>query len=208
MIPVYLNCRDRVSELREMVAWLERAGTERIVLLDNLSTYEPLLEYLKASPHEVVWLGENCGSQSLWAADMVPNEVFAYSDPDILPTEDCPLDAVAHLAELLDRYPRLSKAGLGFYLDDVPESMISLGWERHLMRDEAQIAPGVYDSPVDTTFAVYRAGAPFNHNSVRTGAPYLARHASWYSVVPSDEESYYLERATAGPTGSSWKEWV
>lgn len=205
---IFLNVRDRVSELRRLVAWLECAGHDQITLLDNASTYEPLLDYLKASPHEVVWLGENLGSQALWRADMVPDaEPFVYSDPDILPTDDCPLDLVDHLAEVQQRH-NVDKAGVGFYLDDVPGSMVSLDWERILMADDKQIAPGVFASPVDTTFAVYRAGAPSNHNAVRTGAPYLARHASWYSVQPDEEERYYLERAIVGPAGSSWKEWV
>jgi hypothetical protein len=205
--PIVVNCRDRVTDLQKLVSWLEKAGHERIVLLDNDSSYEPLLDYLKASQHTVVHLGVNHGSQSLWVAGMVPDERFVFTDPDILPTDDCPLDLVEHLAELQQHY-NVDKAGVGFYLDDVPESMPSLEWERILMADDKQIAPGVYSSPVDTTFAVYRAGAPFTHSAVRTGAPYLCRHSSWYAVEPGPEDSYYLDRAIGGSAGSSWLEWV
>ncbi len=111
-----------------------------------------------------------------------------------------------HLQALLDRYPQFSKAGPGLYLDDVPSSMPSLGWERSLHSRE--IAPDIYDSLIDTTFALYRPGAGFEYEALRTGAPYLARHASpaWYGGELSEEDRYYLARAETGPTGSSWKE--
>ena len=58
-LPIFINCRDRVTPLRDLVAWLERAGHQRIILVDNDSTYEPLLEFYEQSPHEVVRLGQN-----------------------------------------------------------------------------------------------------------------------------------------------------
>lgn len=44
---MFVLCRDRVEPLRELVDWLELAGLERIVLIDNDSAYEPLLAYLE-----------------------------------------------------------------------------------------------------------------------------------------------------------------
>jgi hypothetical protein len=208
--PVFILVRDRLRGLRKLVAWLERAGQENLFLLDNASTYPPLLEYLRTCPHNVVRLGENLGSRALWAAGMVPDDTpFVVTDPDILPIDECPLDAVAHLGRLLDRHSSYSKVGLGLYLDDVPASMPSLGWERQLVSVSREIPPGgVFDSLIDTTFALYRPGASFEYEAIRTGAPYLARHCSpaWYGGELSDEDRFYLEHATAGPLGSSWKE--
>jgi hypothetical protein len=200
--PVLINVRDRLKDLCSLIEWLERAGHRRITLLDNASTFPPLLAYLAASPHEVRYLGENLGSRALWDAGLVPDEPFVLTDPDIVPLDTCPLDAVAHLQRLLDAYPSYSKAGLGLYLDDV--EFPSKGWERTLVSRET--APGVFDSLIDTTFALYRPGASFAYEAIRTGAPYLARHGSWYVTEPDAEDAYYLERAETGPTGSSWKE--
>jgi hypothetical protein len=203
-VAIFIVCRDRVKDLRNLVAWLEKAGHERICLLDNASTYEPLLAYLSESPHEVVYLGQNLGSTALWAAEMVPDEPFVYSDPDVLPIEDCPLDAVDHLGELLDRYPNYPKAGLGLYLDDVPE-IPSLPWERELVKRELE--PGVFNSYVDTTFALYGAGAHFGLEALRTGFPYQARHMPWYldRSEHDAETAYYLDHAIFGPLGTtSW----
>src|SRR5205085_2892488 len=44
-VPVFINCRERVTSLAALVSWLERAGCDEIYLLDNDSVYEPLLEY-------------------------------------------------------------------------------------------------------------------------------------------------------------------
>lgn len=202
-IPVYINVRDRVTHLRQLVSWLETAGYERIILLDNASTYEPLLSFLKESPHEVRWLGVNHGSRSLWRAGMVPDEWFVFTDPDLVPIAECPHDLVERLHELAVRH-QWPKAALGLYLEDVPDSMDSLDWERSLVSDERQVEPGVYDSMADTTFALYRPHSPFGYFSLRTGFPYQARHMSWYVSEPSPEDRYYLERAIPGPDGSSW----
>jgi hypothetical protein len=213
-IPVYINVRDRLHALGRLVDWLERAGHERIILLDNASEYEPLLEYLNDSPHDVQYLGHNAGSRSLWKLRMVPNEWFVYTDPDIVPIEDCPPNAVEHLQDVLQRHPEHQKAALGLHLDDVPASMRSLDWELRLLYPEAgdawrgQVEPGVYDSLSDTTFALYRPRSGFPLQALRTGWPYQARHEcpSWYGGDLTDEDRFYLNRARSGPLGSSWKE--
>ena len=44
-IPVFIICRDMVTPLGDLVAWLERNGHQRLILVDNASTYPPLVEY-------------------------------------------------------------------------------------------------------------------------------------------------------------------
>ena len=149
----------------------------------------------------------NLGARALWLADLVPTELFVVSDPDLLPTDDCPTDAVAHLAELLDRFPAFPKAALGLHLDDFPATLDQgiLRWERSLVCEGRAVAPGVYASLSDTSFALYRAGSSFGYTSLRTGAPYLCVHAGWEAEAnPDEEDLYYLAHATPGPEGSSW----
>lgn len=217
-IPIFINCRDRCTDLARLVEWLERAGHERITLIDNDSTYEPMVEYLERSPHHVERLRSNAGSRALWLAGLVPQtEFFVYSDPDILPIAECPMDAVQQMRELLESmsYQSFTKAGLGLYLDDLPPSMPSLPWERDLVCTASyptaapswQMEPGVFSSLVDTTFAVYRPASNFVLESLRLGFPFQARHSSWY-VTPemelSVEDAFYLGRAEKGAWYSSW----
>ncbi len=48
-IPIFINSRDRLGTLRDLVNWLKKAGQQRIYILDNDSSYAPLLEYYRHS---------------------------------------------------------------------------------------------------------------------------------------------------------------
>jgi len=209
--PILINCRDRLESLAELVAWLERADQGPILLVDNDSTYPPLLDYYERTPHEVVRLGQNAGPYAPWTSGIVAERLagqwYAATDPDIVPDEGCPLDALAFFHDVLRRYPDYPKAGFGLRTDDLPDRYRFAAevrdWERRFW-DEA-LEPGLYAAPIDTTFALYRPGVGFQIDSaIRTGAPYLARHTAWYtdSSHPSEEERWY--RANARPEVNSW----
>ena len=196
-VPVYVIVRDRVTDLKLLVEWLERAGHDRIVLLDNDSEWPPALEYLEATPHQVVRLRENLGPQCLWHLG-APDEWFVYTDPDIVPLDDCPPDAVDHLRSLLDRYD-YSKAGLGLFVDDLPK-IPELNWERSLHGAD-RWQGDCYKAPVDTTFALYRPGVPWCIDAVRSGPPYEVRHMPWYRTRElSAEDRFYYSRASGAST--------
>lgn len=183
--PVFVNCRDRVTTLVELVSWLERAGCEEIHLLDNDSTYEPLLEFYRQTPHSVVRLGENYGRLALFEAPGVlaraGGKGFVYTDPDVVPAPDCPLDALDHLDELLARYPTVSKVGFGLRVD-VPDHYAHkeavVTWEQQFWQRELE--PGAYHAPIDTTFVP--AGAHVRHRRGHPDGPALRRPAR--HVVP------------------------
>jgi len=201
--PVFINCRDRVTDLRGLVGWLERAGVEEIYLLDNDSVYEPLLAYFEETPHTVVRLGQNYGRFALWVApgayDLTRGRSYAYTDPDIVPVDECPGDALDRFAELLGRYPAVAKAGFGLKIDDLPDHYAHKAavqaWEGQHWR--WPVEEGAYLSAIDTTFALYRPGSQMRPaEAIRTGPPYVARHAPWYLDLDDlpDEEAFYQTR--------------
>lgn len=212
-VPVYINVRDRVTPLRKLVSWLE--GTDswaRITLLDNASTYEPLLAYLEDTPHKVVRLGQNLGSRSIWLAGLAPDEPYVFTDPDIVPIDECPLDAVDRFGDLLDRFP-VPKVGFGLYLADLPDTIDPgiVRWESGPQITGPFVAEGARQSLIDTTFALYRPGlTEFSYQGIRTDFPYQARHLSpsWYGGELTDEDRFYLDGAIVGPAGSSWAQAV
>ncbi|HEV7467765.1 MAG TPA: glycosyltransferase family 2 protein [Candidatus Dormibacteraeota bacterium] len=214
--PIFINCRDRVTPLRALVGWLERAGCTRIHLVDNESTYPPLLDYYASTPHHVIRLGRNQGHRAVWESGAVdehaPGEYYVATDPDIVPVEECPPDALEHFRALLDRHPDRAKVGFGLRTDDLPRhyrfSDQVRRWEGQFWSSEVE--PGVYDAPIDTTFALHRPGTAFTEpgllpshaRSLRTGPPYLARHTAWYvdSRHPDAEERYYRDHARSDVT--------
>lgn len=209
--PIFIVSRDRVTCLSALVQWLEAAGQERIFIVDNGSTYEPLLDYLASSPHNII-RQENEGHTGIWYNGVLEqhagDEFFVVTDPDVVPTGECPLDAIDYFKSILDKYEGRTKAGFGLKLDDIPDSyrfkQDVIKYESEYLRWYGPEA-GLFFAPIDTTFALYRPhSSPDISFSCRTSAPYVARHLSWYidSENPGDEEEYYI--ANANPRINSW----
>jgi hypothetical protein len=203
-MPVVIGCRDRLTPLLALLDYLERAGCEQIHLVDNDSTYPPLLEFYESTPHRVVKTGRNLGGvRGVWGSDLIDalgvKPPFVFSDPDIVPIEECPLDAIDYFAEILAYYPNYLKVGFGLKIDDLPD--------HYAMKDEAiavqsvfrrrRIAPRLFDAAIHGTFALFREPTRQLRPAIRTDYPYLARHTSWYidSALPSEEDRYYRDHA-------------
>jgi FkbM family methyltransferase len=204
--PIFIISRDRLTPLRNLVDWLETAGYRRLVIVDNASTYPPLVEYLASSAHTVLRLSENIGHRAPWASGAVDEfargQWYVVTDPDVLPIGECPPDALEHFHRLLLRYPTYEKAGFGLKIDDLPAHYAHRSevraWEKQFERK--RLERGVYQARIDTTFALYRpSDGSYRHQSrrsIRSGHPYLARHLPWYadSAHPTPEEAYYRSR--------------
>jgi hypothetical protein len=210
-VPVFINCRDRFGCLRDLVTWLERADCDEIYLIDNDSSYEPLLEFYRESPHTVLRLGANYGKNALWDAPGVFERTrgrhFVYSDPDIVPVEECPLDALERFRDLLDRWS-VYKVGFGLKWDDIPDHY---PYKREVLilergNWEWPFEHGAYLAPIDTTFGLYRPnGQPRPNEAIRTGYPYIARHTAWYLDFENlqEDERHYQEHAATNTTWSA-----
>ena len=199
--PVFIISRDRVTPLQHLVSWLEAAGQERIVIVDNASTYPPLLEYLETTHHIVERLGRNLGSRAcIYQSGLLEKHLrgasfYLVSDADVVPDPSSPLDAVEYFAWALQRYPRYVKAGFGLRLDDVPDlyphKRQVVAWERQFWT--RPLGKDLYAADIATTFALHRSHVQsfVFGPSIRTGPPYLARHMPWYSTVSTPEDVYY-----------------
>lgn len=211
LVPIIINSRDRRSCLEQLLAWLRSAGYANVAILDNDSTYPPLVEYLQAVRDEILVLRSrtNLGPRALWSSGLISllgDVPFVYTDPDVVPTEDCPADAVLKLADALAKFQHAPKAGLGIMIDDIPDTFdqkyVVQAWETRYW--QRPLPGNCYGAMLDTTFALYRPGSWHNVQAVRTGPPYLVRHLPWYadSSKPSQEEQYYAEHAASSM--ASW----
>lgn len=208
-IPVVINNRNRFTYLMDLIAWLERVGVKNIYLLDNASTYPPLLEYYQKTPHTVLRLGKNVGHKALWKSDyytLFKHNYFIYTDPDVVPDAACPDDAIALLWKKLKQYERQTeKIGLGLKIDDLPAHFNLkdkvVNWEKQYWTND--VDEDLYKANVDTTFALYRPYAPHNHSDgYRMKPPYLLKHQPWYLNYDNlpEEELYYLNNVTISST--------
>ena len=204
-VNVFIISFNRLKYLVQLVAWLEKAGFEKIHIVDNNSTYPPLLDYLRNSQHTVHRLDKNYGHLAVWECgkfkDIIDNEYFIVTDFDILPVEECPLGVTEYFKNILDKHPKFTKAGFSLKIDDLPDfynyKKNVIEWESQFWKNK--LADGLFEASIDTTFALYRPGIyPTQKKwwrSIRTDFPYIARHLPWYensSVV--DEEGIYYQK--------------
>jgi hypothetical protein len=117
-VPIFINSFNRVSCLRQLIEWLQSNEYCRIFVIDNASTYQPLLAYygtIETTGVTVIRLGENVGSRALWERNVLGmvgvTSEFVYTDSDVVPAASCPGSVVQHLQGLLNAYPYIVPYG-------------------------------------------------------------------------------------------------
>lgn len=219
-ITVFIITRDRLEPLHQLLAWLKKQGLRRIVFIDNDSALPPLVDFLKKTDFQVLETGRNVGHTVAWSAGIIklllPDDFYIVTDPDIIPIDDCPDDALTHFLAIHKKYPSYHKVGFGLRIDDLPDHYplkeTVVEWEDQFWKQQLEAPAGerkdaeLFEAAIDTTFALYK---PFTYNyvlhpSIRTGYPYVARHLPWYQdpAHVSAEEKYYRLRADGNVT--SW----
>jgi|GEM_PF-662884 len=205
-IPIFVISFNHLTYLQASIAYFEKAGFKNIHIIDNASSYPPLVEYLRASPHRVHYMGVNYKHtvlfDSLKFKEIVDSKYFVLTDPDVLPIEECPLDFLYVFLDVLLSHPTKNKIGFSLKLDDLPDHYELkenvLKWEGRFydkLKDHGALT--IYDAPVDTTFALYRPREEWRtsdfFSAFRMGYPYEARHLPWYRDLSklTDEEIFY-----------------
>lgn len=208
-IPVIINNYNRINYLQKIIAWLEKAEMRNIYIVDNASTYPQLLNYYRNTKHTVIQLTANLGYKAFWDTSIhlwFRGLPYIYTDPDILPINECPLNAVEYFQEILNTHKDISKVGFGLKIDDIPDFYPKksdvIKWEMKFWN--VPISENLFKADIDTTFALYKAFSVEQQwgKTLRTGGKYLARHLPWYENPDSvlEEELYYRKETI----GSSW----
>jgi len=208
-IPVIINNYNRIIYLKKLLEWLENAGMRNIFIIDNASTCPPLLDYYKSCRHTIIKLNANIGYKSVWDTNIhlwFRGLPYVYTDPDVLPVEECPKDAIKYFQDVLWKYPEFSKVGFGIKIDDLPDYYKNkqnvLNWEsKHWT---SPFGEGLFKADIDTTFALYRANSVKQqwNKTLRTSGKYMVRHLPWYEneAEITEEERFYRENAV----NSTW----
>ena len=203
-IPIIINNYNRYEMLCKLINSLVQRGYYNIYILDNKSTYPPLLEYYQRCPHKVIKLDKNYGFQALWLNKSIfqqfKNNYYVYTDADMEIDPQCPNNFIEFFISILKKYPLSQKVGFGIRIDDLPNCYANkdkvIEWEKQFWKKE--LSPGLYKAWIDTTFALYRPfayGPTSERLTIRTGSPYLIKHLPWYidSENLTDEELYYIK---------------
>jgi hypothetical protein len=209
-IPIVILNRDRLYPLIDQVDVLRRKGYNNITIIDNQSTYQPLLDWYKESGLDVFY--NNVTENSCHAfrdlvlighpkfIDIISNW-YVFNDSDIIPLETVPDNFINDLIEYAIRHQR-PKVGMSIKIDDLDmsyplnawvHSYESTYWTNAIVDGDVEL----YPHPIDTTFAVHAPGMipTWSDNTLRVGEPYIVKHAPFYynpESLPEDEK-YYLE---------------
>jgi glycosyltransferase involved in cell wall biosynthesis len=212
-IPIIINNFNRVGYLKKLLESLEKRGYSNIHIIDNFSTYPPLLEFYDTCGYNIFRLKKNLGAYALWKSGLIKKfnkDYFVYTDSDVVPLEECPDDFLLFFLNTLKRHKYASKAGFSLKIDDIPDCFTpkkavidhEQTFSRFFISEES-----VYYAPIDTTFALYRPRTSWKHANYnieiyRTAYPYMARHLPWYldSDNPDEETLYYLDTANKTAT--------
>ncbi|GAB6011779.1 glycosyltransferase [Viscerimonas tarda] len=215
-IPVIIINYNRLSDLKKMLAFFGKRGHTRVVIVDNNSTYPPLLNYYEEIKDQVSIerLNENKGHLAFWKDKDVYNRYskgyYILTDPDIIPNENLPTDYMEQLVAILDKNKHKTKVGFALNLDDIPDTFSQkqkvIDWEKQFWKKS--LGGNLYDAILDTTFAIYPPRYLYNSgnflNAIRVAGNFTAQHGGWYvdGKNLTDEELFYYKTSN---TSNSWK---
>lgn len=209
-IPIFIISFNRLSYLKKIVDMLESKGYFNINIIDNCSTYPPLLSYYENIPYPVIRMKDNLGHMAFWKSslfDEYRDSFYVVTDPDVIPIEECPDDFMQVFFTYLKKYPFLRKVGFSLKLDDLPKDGVlaqeAITWEQQFYKDKIGNLPAYY-AGIDTTFALYAPDKFYKDKDflrgLRMAYPYEARHLPWYKTKDdvSEEDVYYSAHKTNG----------
>jgi hypothetical protein len=198
-IPIIINNRNRLTTTKKLADDLSKLGYTNIHILDNSSTYPPLLEYYSQCPYTVERLNSNLGQLAIYNSNYINkfHGWVAYSDSDIELNPDSPRGFVEEMIKIAEKYNKV-KVGLALRIDDLPDNYHTKRfkqWEHPHWTKEVE--KDVYEAFVDTTFSIIKVGQPFQYQAFRMAGNLTARHMPWYTQFDnlSDEEKYFLDNS-------------
>ena len=213
MIPVFIIAFNNFTFVRDSVKQLLK-HTSNIYIVDNCSSYIPLLEYYDEIKEniKIVHMDKNYGHEvcnTPIVQALIPGNFYCITDPDLKFNKNLPVDFIEQLRQISEKY---NASKVGFALDittDINDHIIDntgrrvKEWETHFwdynINDDKY---ELYWAEIDTTFCLINKSAPYRH--IRVAGDFTAVHRPWLTYwkdeVPTDELEYYKKTSIC----SSW----
>lgn len=201
MFPVVINNRNRLTTTKNMVEHLFRLNkSQEIIILDNDSSYEPLIKWYKEIENKVdIRYLTNEGHLAIWATAIYKElgEYFIYTDSDMELNENMPDDYQLVMYNMLQKY-EMNKVAFAIKIDDLPNHY---RYKNQVVRNEGrwwleQVEPDVYKADTDTTFALMRNIGDNTYRSLRIAKnDFICKHVPFYIDLDNldEEEQYYID---------------
>lgn len=222
-IPIIINNFNWLSTTKKLVEDLIRLGYTDIHILDNGSTYPPLMDwygqienglYKNVTMHLI--MRGNLGPRALWDSGYINNfqhlDWIAYTDSDIELNPNTPENFIEELINISSTTIGYNKVGLALSLEDLDlnnnyQNKI-YHWETKFWNCPCLSIIGkniVFEADIDTTFSIIQPQSPFDYKALRVSGDFTAKHKPWQADFDNmtEEEAYIMERLDS--KYSTWK---
>jgi len=197
---------NQYTYISSMVSQLKKY-TNDIVVIDNNSTYEPLLNYYKYEyNYSLLRMDKNYGHK-VYEEKLLSGifgNIYIITDPDLEFNKKIPSNFIENLVKISNNY----KAGrVGFAIEisspEIRSELTYAGmplklWESRFWQMKIKDNTyELYNAPIDTTFCLINT--IYNHLglSIRVAGNYTCKHLPWYinfhEKLLDDEYTKYLE---------------
>lgn len=204
--PIYLTNMNRLTTTKKMVEDLFILnGDAKINIIDNASTYPPLLEWYDEIKNDVNIIKQetNLGPWTFFYSghfSKCEEDFYVYSDADLEINPNMPYNWQEIMIDHINKYDR--KASLVLRLDDIPddyEFKSNIINHQNVCWYDTGI-PDLYKAITDMTFSMDKKSKGHRYDSMRLGGNFACRHIPWYIDFNNitEEETYYLEHINRG----------
>lgn len=214
-IPVVIIGYNLYTYIKDMVTQLEKY-TSDIIIVDNNSSYEPLINYYK-NDFKYTLLQQNTNhGHTVCYHDFVQKlvgDIYLLTDPDLQFNSKLPDDFISVLIDISKCFGA-RKVGFALCIDadDIRTDVFYQGltikeWEDNFWRRplEYPINPTMklYDAAIDTTFCLVNKKSA-HESMIRIAGDYTCFHLPWHNefksrLQPGEHEAYLRNNVS-----SSW----
>jgi hypothetical protein len=206
--PIVLTNMNRLTTCKSMVESLfSLNGSSDITIIDNASTYPPLLDWYEEIKNDVKVI-RHAGNHGPWVFfnsnfwSTIDSEFYIYSDADLELNSAMPYNWQEIMKDYYDKYQGDRKISLALDLEDIPDhyeyidqvkNHQSVCW--YPTEEE-----NVYKAITDMSFTMDSKLKGYRYESVRLAGKFMAKHIPWYIDFNniSEEEKYYIEHINPG----------
>lgn len=223
-IPIIIINFNQLFYLIKQVDFFLKRGFENIVIVDNKSSYSPLLEYyneLKSNSNVTIELmTNNYGHMVFFDNEILQKKYgkgfYFLTDADIVPNANLPLDFFEEMLEIMKKhFLNVTKIGFALDINNLPKTYLKkenvIDWEKDFWKNNTLEKIESYYAPIDTTFALYKPSYPSKYKkdasffeAIRLAGDYTALHGGWYVDYENltEEQEFYFSSVNSS---SSWK---
>jgi hypothetical protein len=210
-IPIIVIAWNNLTFVKSFINQIQHL-TDKIIIMDNASTYSPMFEYydtlekLNPNKYEIRRLDKNYGHNVCYTfIDTLP-DTFCMSDPDLQLNPKMPHNLIEQLIYISNTY-HCGKVGLALDITDhelfIPGNCHDLVYSIESGYYKNKIVSDNYEmyyAPIDTTFCLInkKFNIELAQNNIRVAGLFTAKHLPWYdnyliNHIPNDELRVWIQ---------------